>query len=83
MALIAVDVLLLLVLTGGSIAYGVGQLRWTSLIIVAGLALLFAPALLNIWPQRLRDGMAGLVILLVVFGASLGLLQQVGTVFRL
>lgn len=82
-ALIAVDVLLLLVLAGGSIAYGVAHLRWTSLVIVAGLALLFAPALLNIWPHRLRDGMAGLVILLVVFGTSLGLLQRVGAVFRL
>jgi hypothetical protein len=82
-ALIAVDVLLLLALTGGSIAYGVAHLRLTSLVIVAGLALLFAPALFNIWPHPLRDRRSGLVILLVVFGASLDLLQQVGTVFRL
>ena len=82
-ALIAVDVLLLLALAGGSIAYGVAHLRWTSLVIVAGLALLFAPALFNVWPHRLRDGMAGLAILVVVFGGSLGLLQHVGTVFRL
>lgn len=82
-ALIAVDVLLLAALAGGSIAYGVAHLRWTSLVIVAGLALLFAPALFNVWPQRLRDRTAGLMILLVVFSASLGVLQQVGTVFRL
>ena len=81
--LIAVDVLLLVALAGGSIAYGVANLRWTSLVIVAGFALLFAPALFNVWPHRLRDRMAGLVILLVVFSASLGLLQQVGTVLRL
>ena len=79
-ALIAVDVLLLLALAGGSIAYGVAHLRWTSLVIVAALALLFAPTLFNIWPHRLRDRMAGLMILLVVFGASLGL--QVGMVLR-
>ena len=82
-ALIAADVLLLIALAGGSIAYGVAHLRWTSLVIVAGLALLFAPALFNVWPHRLRDGTAGLVILLVLFSASLGLLQQVGTDFRL
>ena len=81
--LVAVDVLLLVALAGGSIAYGVAHLRWTSLVIVAGFALLFAPALFNVWPHRLRDRMAGLVILLVVFSASLGVLQQVGTVFRL
>jgi hypothetical protein len=81
--LIVVDVLLLLALAGGSIAYGVAHLRWTSLVIVAGLALLFAPTLFNVWPHRLRDRMAGLVILLLVFSASLGLLQQVGTVLRL
>ena len=80
--LIAVDVLLLVALAGGSIAYGVAHLRWTSLVIVAGLALLFAPALFNVWPHRLRDRMAGLVILLVVFSASLGVLQQIGTVLR-
>ena len=82
-ALVAVDVLLLLALAGGTIAYGVAHLRWTSLVIVAGLAMLFAPALFSVWPQCLRDGTVGQVILLVVFSASLGLLQQVGTVFRL
>ena len=81
--LIAVDVLLLAALAGGSIAYGVAHLRWTSLVIVTGLALLFAPALFNVWPHRLRDRTAGLVTLLVVFSASLGVLQQLGTVFRL
>ena len=79
-ALIAVDGLLLLAVAGSSIAYGIAHLRWTSLIILAGLALLFAPTLFNIWPHRLRDRMAGLMILLVVFGASLGL--QVGMVLR-
>jgi hypothetical protein len=83
LALIAVDVVLLLAVASGTIAYGIAHLRWTSLVIVAGLALLFAPALFNVWPHRLRDRTAGLVILLVVFSASLSLLQQVGTVFRL
>jgi hypothetical protein len=83
LALIATDVVLLIALASGTIAYGVAHLRWTSVIIVAGLALLFAPALFNVWPHRLRDRMAGLLILLVVFSASLGVLQHVGTVFGL
>lgn len=81
LVLIAANVLLLLALVGGSLAYGVANLRWTSLVIVAGLALLFAPGLFNVWPQRWRDGIAGLAIVLAGIGASLGLLQHVGTVF--
>ncbi|GJD55638.1 hypothetical protein [Methylobacterium dankookense] len=81
LVLIAANVLLLLALVGGSLAYGVANLRWTSLVIVGGLALLFAPGLFNVWPQRWRDGIAGLAIVFAGIGASLGLLQHVGTVF--
>ena len=83
LALIAVNVLLLLALAGGSVVYGAANLRWTSLVIVAGLAVLFAPGLFNVWPQRWRDGTVGLVIVLTGFGVALGLLQHVGAVFRL
>ncbi|MFC3695195.1 hypothetical protein [Chenggangzhangella methanolivorans] len=44
--------------------YGYENLRWTSLVIVAGLALLFAPGLYNAWPSRWRDGPAGLALTL-------------------
>ena len=83
LVLIAANVLLLLALVGGSLAYGAANLRWTSLVIVTGLAVLFAPGLFNVWPQRWRDGLAGLAIVLVGVGFSLGLLQHVGAVFSL
>lgn len=81
--LLAADVLLLLALVGGGLAYGAANLRWTSLVIVGGLAVLFAPGLFNVWPQRWRDGLAGLAIVLAGLCGSLGLLQQVGSVFAL
>lgn len=81
--LLATNVLLLLALVGGGLAYGAANLRWTSLVIVGGLAVLFAPGLFNVWPQRWRDGLAGLAIVLAGLGGSLGLLQQVGFVFAL
>jgi hypothetical protein len=83
LALVAANVVLLLALIGGSLAYGVAELRWTSLVIVTGLAVLFAPGLFNVWPQRWRDGVSGLVIVLAGIGASVGLLQHVGAVFSL
>lgn len=83
LVLIAANVLLLLALVGGGLAYGAANLRWTSLVIVTGLAVLFAPGLFNVWPQRWRDGLAGLAIVLVGVGVSLGLLQHVGAIFSL
>ena len=83
LVLIAANVLLLLALVGGGLAYGAANLRWTSLVIVTGLAVLFAPGLFNVWPQRWRDGLAGLAIVLAGVGVSLGLLQHVGAIFSL
>ncbi|MER2267889.1 hypothetical protein [Methylobacterium oxalidis] len=83
LVLIAANVLLLVALVGGSMAYGAANLRWTSLVIVAGLAVLFAPGLFNVWPESWRDGVAGLAIVLTGFSVSLSLLQHVGAVFSL
>jgi hypothetical protein len=81
--MLAANVVLLLALVGGGLAYGAANLRWTSLVIVGGLAVLFAPGLFNVWPQRWRDGLAGLAIVLAGLGGSVSLLQQVGSVFTL
>jgi len=81
--LLTVNVVLLLALVCGGLAYGVANLRWTSLIIVGGLAILFAPGLFNVWPQRWRDGLAGLAIVLAGLGSALGLLLQLGSVLTL
>lgn len=69
------------VLTVGALLYGLDQLRWTSVVIVAGLAALFAPALFHLWPEHWRDGIAGLATMLVVSFTAIGGLQIAGGLF--
>ena len=68
-------------LSVGALVYGAENLRWTSVVIVAGLAILFAPGAFNLWPARWRDGAAGLAIMLGLTVAALAALQAVGGVF--
>jgi hypothetical protein len=58
-------VLLAALLTGTGL-YGYAELRWSSLIVVAGLVVLFAPGLFEAWPSSSRDGSTGLVVLVGV-----------------
>ena len=81
--LVGVNLLLLAVTVGFSLVYGFGHLRWTSIVIVSGLACLFAPALFNIWPSRWRDGVEGLGIVFAALGAALATLQAIGSVFQI
>ena len=62
-ALVASNGLLLIALLAGTGLYGYAELRWTSLIVVTGLVVLFAPGLFELWPLSMRDGPAGLVVL--------------------
>ena len=61
--LVAGNGLLLSALLVGTALYGYAELRWSSLIVVTGLVVLFAPGLFEIWPSSLRDGWRGLFIL--------------------
>jgi hypothetical protein len=58
--------LLLLALLAGTVLYGYAELKWSSLIVVTGLVVLFAPGLFEVWPSSYRDGRAGLVVLIGV-----------------
>ena len=58
--------LLLSILLVGTGFYGYAELRWSSLIVVTGLVVLFAPGLFEKWPSPLRDGRIGLVVLIGV-----------------
>ena len=80
--LAGLNVLLLAALVIGSLIYGAEHLRWTSVVIVAALAVLFAPGLFNLWPAQYRDGTIGLVVVLVGFGSALLLLQMTGNLVR-
>src|SRR4051812_3497854 len=58
------NAVLLLALFVGTGLYGYAELRWSTLIVVTGLVVLFAPGLFEVWPSSLRDGRAGLVVLI-------------------
>jgi hypothetical protein len=61
--LVAGNGALLAALLIGTALYGYTELRWSSSIVVAGLAVLFAPGLFQLWPSSSRDGTSGLIAL--------------------
>jgi len=65
MLVVGNGVLLFALLVGTGI-YGFTELRWSTLVVVTGLVVLFAPGLFEIWPSPLRDGRKGLVVLVGV-----------------
>lgn len=69
---------LMLVLGGFTLAFGLMELRLTSVIVVAGLAFLFAPSSFEIWPERWKDGRAVLAILALAQVAAILALYGVG-----
>lgn len=71
------NAILLATLLAGTGLYGYAELRWSTLIVVVGLVVLFAPGLFEVWPSSLRDGSAGLVILVGVQILALGMLAKV------
>jgi hypothetical protein len=77
MLLVVGNALLLATLLAATGLYGYAELRWSSLVVVAGLAVLFAPGLFEIWPSSIRDGRTGLVILVGVQMLALATLAKV------
>jgi hypothetical protein len=71
------NAVLLAALLMGTGYYGYAELRWSSLIVVAGLVVLFAPGLFEIWPSSWRDGSAGLAVLVGVQVLALATLAKV------
>jgi hypothetical protein len=72
---------LLLVLLMGTGLYGYAELKWSTLIVVAGLAVLFAPGLFEVWPSSFRDGPKGLAVLVGVQILALVILANVAKPF--
>jgi hypothetical protein len=70
------SILLAALLTGTGL-YGYAELRWSTLIVVAGLVVLFAPGLFEAWPSSWRDGRTGLVVLVGVQILALATLAKV------
>jgi hypothetical protein len=76
--LIVGNAALLAALLAGTGLYGYAELRWSTLIVVAGLVVLFAPGLFEVWPTSLRDGKAGLIVLVGVQILALAALVKIG-----
>ncbi|MDX6559526.1 MAG: hypothetical protein QOF72_2575 [Blastocatellia bacterium] len=71
------NAILLAVLLAGTGLYGYAELRWSTLIVVAGLVVLFAPGLFEVWPPSLRDGKTGLIVLVGVQILALATLAKI------
>ena len=69
--------LLLSALLVGTGLYGYAELRWSTLIVVTGLVVLFAPGLFEVWPSSFRDGRIGLLVLIGVQILALATLAKV------
>jgi hypothetical protein len=75
--LIVGNAFLLALLLAGTGVYGYAELRWSSFIVVAGLVVLFAPGLFEIWPPWFRDGRTGLVVLVGIQVMAIATLAKV------
>jgi hypothetical protein len=75
--LVVGNAVLLIVLLTGTGWYGYTELRWSTLIVVGGLVVLFAPGLFEAWPLALRDGSAGLIVLVGIQALALAALAKV------
>ena len=75
-ALVAGNGLLLIALVAGTGLYGYAELRWTSLIVVTGLVVLFAPGLFEAWPSAIRDRAVGLAVLIGIQLCALAALAK-------
>jgi hypothetical protein len=78
MLLIVGNAVLLAALLAGTGLYGFGELRWSTLVVVAGLVVLFAPGLFEVWPSSMRDGSVGLIVLVAVQILALAALAKIG-----
>ena len=67
-----------LLLFAGTLAFASAELRWTTIVVVAGILFLFIPGLFQAIPARFRDGRAGLALSCVVLIAALGTLACIG-----
>ena len=76
--LVAGNAALLILLAATTGFYGYSELKWSTLVVVGGLVVLFAPGLFEALPARFRDGRAGLIMLAGVQAIALAALAKVG-----
>ena len=54
------------------------ELRWTTIVVVAGILFLFVPEIFQALPEQWRDGQAGLAVTCCAMAFALALLARVG-----
>ncbi|WP_291863124.1 hypothetical protein [Bradyrhizobium sp.] len=79
--LVGGNAILLAVLLAATGFYGYAELRWSTMVVVAGLVVLFTPGLFEVWPASLRDGRTGLVVLVGIQILALATLAKVAAPF--
>lgn len=72
------NAVLLAALLIGTVLYGYNELRWSTLIVVGGLIVLFAPTLIEEWRWPLGSVKVEMLVLIAVQIAALGILVKVG-----
>ncbi len=77
-ALILLNAALLLALFVVIFTYGYSELRWSSAVVVGGSIFLFSPFVIQDLPESIKNGKAGLIILLSLLTAALALLFATG-----
>jgi uncharacterized membrane protein HdeD (DUF308 family) len=77
--LVTGNALLLAALSIGTAYFGYSELSWTTLIVVAGLVVLFAPGLFEVWPASFRDGSKGLAVLMGIQLLALATLTRLAS----
>lgn len=75
-SLVLCNLVMLLLLSAGTIAYAYVTIPWSSAVVSGGLIFLFAPALFQVWPNSWRDSFAGLSVLAVGQAFALALLVR-------
>jgi hypothetical protein len=75
--LVVGNAILLVALLTGTGLYGYTELRWSTLVVMAGRVGLFAPGLFEAWPSSWRDGNAGLVVLVGIQALAIATLAKV------
>jgi hypothetical protein len=77
-ALILVNAVLLLALFALTLLYSRQEVRWPFAVVLGGTIFLFSPFAIQVLPEALKNGKAGLVALLLLLVSALALLWESG-----
>jgi hypothetical protein len=74
--LVLAATILWIAVLAATVRFAVTELRWTTIVIVAGILFLFVPEIFQALPRRFRDGLSGLAVSTCAFAAALLLLAH-------